>query len=297
MIEILSITDVIQELDGLKAVIFDLDDTLYSEKEYVKSGYKAVADILLPEIEDAESKLWKLFEQKKSAIDELLLSEGIYGDELKQKCLEVYRHHQPNIRLHDGVAEMLMKLRKQSFSLGIVTDGRPEGQRAKIKALDLERYVDHIIVTDELGGVEYRKPNEKAFILMKEQFGVEYSEMCYIGDNCAKDFIAPQNLGMKYIWFNNADGIQHPRAAKSMRPLLFLSPNASQTGDDGLSLTFPMFRRIMNKKTSFRDDVFVISSERRKRTDRFCLPRKISINFTQDGVWMRGKKRPTKRNA
>lgn len=56
MIEIQSITDLMQHLDDLKAVIFDLDDTLYSEKEYVKSGYKAVADIL-PEIKDVESKL------------------------------------------------------------------------------------------------------------------------------------------------------------------------------------------------------------------------------------------------
>ncbi len=206
MIEIQSITDLMQHLDGLKAVIFDLDDTLYGEKEYVKSGYKAVADIL-PEIEDAASKLWKAFEEKKSAIDELLLSEGIYSDELKQKCLEVYRHHQPNIHLYDGVAEMLTQLRKQGILLGIITDGRPEGQRSKIKGLDLERYVDYIIVTDELGGIEYRKPHKKAFVLMKEQLGVEYSEMCYVGDNIRKDFIAPEKLGMKSIWFRNTDGL------------------------------------------------------------------------------------------
>ncbi len=206
MIEIQNIIEVMQHLDGLKAIVFDLDDTLYGEKEYVKSGYKAVAE-MLPQIEDAESKLFKAFEQKKSAIDEILVSEGVYSDELKHKCLEAYRHHQPNIRLHDGVAEMLMQLRKQSFLLGIVTDGRPEGQRAKIKAMVLEQYVDHIIVTDELGGAEYRKPNEKAFVLMKEQLGVEYSEMCYVGDNTKKDFVAPEKLGMKSIWFRNIDGL------------------------------------------------------------------------------------------
>ncbi len=206
MTEIRSITDVMQQLNGLKAIIFDLDDTLYSEKKYVKSGYKAVAGIL-PEIEDAQSKLWKAFEKKKPAVDEFLLSEGIYSDELKQKCLEVYRHHQPNIHLYDGVGEMLMQLRKRDLLLGIITDGRPEGQRAKIKALELEKYVDHIIVTDELGGVEYRKPNEKAFVLMKEQFGVEYGEICYVGDNTNKDFIAPENLGMKSIWFKNKDSL------------------------------------------------------------------------------------------
>ncbi len=206
MIEIQKITEVMQYFGSLKAVIFDLDDTLYGEKEYVKSGYKAVANIL-PKIENTEAKLWKAFEEKKSAIDELLLSEDVYSDELKQKCLEEYRHHQPDIHLYNGVAEMLVKLRKQGYLLGIITDGRPEGQRAKIKALHLEEYIDHIIITDELGGIEYRKPNEKAFVLMKEQLGVEYSEMCYVGDNMNKDFIAPERLGMKSIWFKNRDGL------------------------------------------------------------------------------------------
>ena len=42
---------------------------------------------------------------------------------------------------------------------------------------------------------------------MKEKFGVEYFQMCYVGDNIKKDFIAPQMLGMKSIWFRNKDGL------------------------------------------------------------------------------------------
>ena len=208
MIEIQNITDIMQQLDGIKAVVFDLDDTLYSEKKYVKSGYKAVSEILL-EVKNAEAKLWKAFKEKKPAIDELLLSEGIYSNELKQKCPEAYRYHQPDIHLYDYVAEMLLQLRQQGFLLGIITDGRPEGQRAKIKALELERVFDHIIVTDELGGVEYRKPNEKSFVLMRDLLGIEYVEMCYVGDNVNKDFIAPEKLGMKSIWFRNKDSLYY----------------------------------------------------------------------------------------
>lgn len=128
-------------------------------------------------------------------------------EELKQKCLEVYRYHRPSVHLYDGVEEMLEKLRNQGLLIGIITDGRPEGQRAKIQALNLLQFVDHIIVTDELGGIEFRKTNEKAFVLMKEQLNIEYAEMCYIGDNICKDFIAPQKLGIRSIWFCNKDGI------------------------------------------------------------------------------------------
>ena len=119
----------------------------------------------------------------------------------------IYRYQIPDIHLYAGVKELLRELKGQGFLLGIITDGRPEGQRAKIKALDLEGMVDHIIVTDELGGAEFRKPNPLAFETMKEKLDVEYSEMCYVGDNINKDFIAPQKLGMRSIWFKNPDGL------------------------------------------------------------------------------------------
>ena len=67
--------------------------------------------------------------------------------------------------------------------------------------------MDYIIVTDELGGVEYRKPNKVAYIKMRETLGVVFEEMCYIGDNLKKDFIAPKILGIRAIHFANTDGL------------------------------------------------------------------------------------------
>ena len=206
MIEIQKITDVLQYLDGLEAVVFDLDDTLYSEKEYVKSGYAAVASIL-PYVENAKEKLWEAFVQGKPAIDHLLHSEEIYSEEVKQKCLDIYRYHQPTIHLYDEVIDIFAQLRKKDLRIAILTDGRPEGQRAKIKALGLEELVDCFIITDELGGVGYRKPNQTAFVKMKETLNVEFEKMCYIGDNIDKDFIAPDLLGIRSIYFHNSDGI------------------------------------------------------------------------------------------
>lgn len=206
MTEIFDILKVKEYIDGLKAVIFDMDDTLYGEKEYVRSGYRQIAQIL-PQVENAEEKLWSLFEEKKPAIDELLKQEGIDSEELKQECIRTYRYQKPVIHLYEGVEMLLKELRSRGFLLGIITDGRPEGQRAKIVALGLETLVDEIIVTDELGGTEFRKPNPAAFQKMKEKMDVEYKEMCYIGDNIKKDFIAPEQLGMRTIWFKNKDGL------------------------------------------------------------------------------------------
>lgn len=206
LIAIGEITETINYIEGLSGVVFDLDDTLYSEKEYVRSGYKAIASFL-PYVENAESKLWAAFENNLLAIDVVLENEGLYSEKLKTQCLDVYRYHKPSIHLYDGVLELFNELQCRKIEVGIITDGRPKGQWAKIKALGLEKYVKHIIVTDELGGIEFRKPCEKAFLLMAEKMELPYREMCYVGDNIQKDFVSPGKLGMRCVWFRNSDGL------------------------------------------------------------------------------------------
>lgn len=190
----------------IEAVIFDLDDTLYSEKDYVRSGYRAVAREL-EQVENAYEKLWAAFEGGHAAIDKVLLDEGVYSEALKVKCLEIYRSHIPEIKLYSGVAEMLSGLRAKGIKLGIITDGRPLGQRNKISALGLEELVDEIIITDEIGGAEFRKPNDISFRIMQRKLKVPFEKTVYVGDNPQKDFHAPRQLGMQSVWFENKDGL------------------------------------------------------------------------------------------
>lgn len=203
MIEIQSILDVEKYIDDLDAVVFDLDDTLYPEKDYVRSGYKAVA-AMFPQILHMEDELWAAFERKEPAIDAVLEKYGILS--CKDATLQTYRLHKPNISLYPGVFEMLILIKKTK-KIGIITDGRPEGQHAKLDALGLYSIVDGVIITDELGGVQFRKPNDTAFRMMAEQLEVPFERMCYVGDNIAKDFIAPGKLGMRCIWYRNYIGI------------------------------------------------------------------------------------------
>lgn len=185
---------------SVKAVIFDLDDTLYSEKEYVKSGYRAVSEYLGGGYED---RLWSFFEQGKMAIDELL--KEVHRENEKNAVLAIYRNHKPDIHLYDWVMENIEKLKSKGIKVGIITDGRPEGQRNKIEALGLN--VDDVIVTDELGGVQFRKPCDIAFRIMITRWRLNPADVVYIGDNPTKDFQAPQQLGMKWIFYKNIDGL------------------------------------------------------------------------------------------
>lgn len=184
----------------IKGVIFDLDDTLYSEKEYVKSGYRAVSDYFGGGYEE---RLWNFFEEGKPAIDELL--KEIDREAEKGEVLKVYRSHKPNIHLYDGVNKLIAELRDKGIRVGIITDGRPEGQRNKIEALGLD--VDDVIVTDELGGVQFRKPCDIAFRIMITKWRLNPADVVYVGDNAGKDFQAPQQLGMQSVWFKNEDGL------------------------------------------------------------------------------------------
>ena len=194
------ILDVEKYFSNIDAVIFDLDDTLYSEKQYIRSGYKKIAEYF--NIPNMEEEMWNCFKSGGKAIDEVLKAHGLIN--IKEQALYIYRFQEPKISLYSGVEELLIRTKKKK-KIGIITDGRPEGQRAKLKALNIN--VDKVIITDELGGTEYRKPNPKAFEIMQKELNTEFEKMVYIGDNIKKDFIAPQKLGMKYIWFKNPDGL------------------------------------------------------------------------------------------
>lgn len=198
MMIVTDILNVEQQLDGIEGVIFDLDDTLYSEREYVQSGYRKIAEWLEnPIIED---RLWEVFLRGGKAIDEVI--------ELPKRAaaLQIYRNQMPEIHLYPGVREMLERI-AMCKKVGIITDGRPEGQRNKIAALHLDALVDDIIVTDELGGVQYRKPCSIAFSTLQKCWQLPFERMVYIGDNPRKDFQACEQLGMRWIYFKNSAGL------------------------------------------------------------------------------------------
>jgi HAD superfamily hydrolase (TIGR01549 family) len=132
---------------------------------------------------------------------------GLADEQLKKNCVSAYRSQMPRISLYPGVKELIACLRSQGIQIGIITDGRPEGQRNKLEALGLYQLVDSVLITDELGSERFRKPNDIAFRIMQTRFNVPYEQMLYVGDNPGKDFQAPRQLGMRWIYFQNPDGL------------------------------------------------------------------------------------------
>lgn len=185
----------------IKLVIFDLDDTLISEAEYVKSGYKAVSKYIEEKFhinsKDAFYKLWSYFENKeKNTFNKLLEEYEIsYSKDDIIELVNIYRNHKPNITFFDDVIPFLKELKSRKISTGIISDGYVNTQRNKLEAVDAYAKFDYIILTDELGK-EYWKPNPKAFEMMMEKFDLNPEEMIYVGDNPKKDFYIKKCLNI-----------------------------------------------------------------------------------------------------
>jgi putative hydrolase of the HAD superfamily len=177
----------------IKAVIFDLDDTLISENQYIKSGFRHIAEILSKRINKSSvfiyDKLLDLYNTSpKNVFNRLLLelNEQHTKDDIME-LVTAYRSHVPVIQFYDDVVPCLRQLKEYGIKTGIITDGYKLTQRNKLQVLNADQYFDEIIVTDELGR-EYWKPHPKSFELMCDKLGCDYEEMLYVGDNPEKDF-------------------------------------------------------------------------------------------------------------
>ncbi len=199
---------------AIAAVVFDLDDTLYLERDYAFSGFATVADAFLKELGDpteAASRMRALFdtEHRPRVFNALLTERGCdepsKTEKLVERMIEVYRTHSPSITLCRDADAVLTRLRGHC-KLGLITDGPTKQQWTKIDALDLRSRFDEIIVTGELGPGQ-SKPSPAAFELMAERLGALHNECVYVADNPAKDFVGPNALGWTTIQIDRQGGI------------------------------------------------------------------------------------------
>ncbi len=190
----------------IQAVVFDIDDTLYLERDFVHSGYLAVAEYLRQSTGRAdvfEDWLWGRFQAGKVARafndlnDEFQLS--LEPSDIS-RLVEVYRFHEPEISPFAGIPELLDDLGRR-FALGIVSDGPARMQRNKLIALGLTERFQAVVLTDDLGP-DSGKPSPAGFQAIVEKLSVPHPACVYVSDNPAKDFIAPNQLGwltIRYI--------------------------------------------------------------------------------------------------
>lgn len=172
-----------------RTIVFDLDDTLYSERDYVLSGKHAVREavqrVFDVDVGDAFLEIESDFLTEACILAGLPIS-------AKETLLWIYRTHTPQIEPRASVLNVLDKIRKNGDNVCILTDGRALTQRLKVKALQLD--VDGVYVSEENGA---EKPDPVGYQRIMSDFPAD--TFFYIGDNPKKDFIAPNKMDWQTI--------------------------------------------------------------------------------------------------
>lgn len=184
--------------------MFDLDDTLFQEIDFVRSGFSAVADAVQRRYDfDCGKLLSEHLETRRlgGAFQAVATAGGLPPDSLPV-MLEIYRVHEPVLSLQPAVREALTALKLMDGVVGCITDGRSSTQRNKIAALGLADVLDPVMISEETG---YGKPDPHNF--QEIMHLVDARHFWYIADNPRKDFIAPNALGWTTVGVEASDGI------------------------------------------------------------------------------------------
>ncbi|HYK89523.1 MAG TPA: HAD family hydrolase [Acidobacteriota bacterium] len=184
----------------IQALVFDLDDTLFLESDFVTSGYRAVARQVAKQygccLRDVFQTMMSVLATHGREFVFPIIIRRFLGDRIAlSELVDIYRGHTPRIRLFPGYGDLLKKLGK-TYKLGIITDGLPEVQKRKVHSLGLEHKVDRIIYTWEYG-IEKRKPHPQSFTLMMDYLKTQPRTTLYVGDNPEKDCQGAHAAGMR----------------------------------------------------------------------------------------------------
>ena len=194
----------------LKAIVFDLDDTLYPERQYALSGFAAVADW-------AEGALGIPQDQGYAEL-ETYFNDGVRGDTFNRwlethdgdpeqwvpEMVKRYRDHTPTLEPYPETHSVLQRL-KESYRLGLITQGHGPGQQRKLEALELVDYFEEVLIMGEEDRQDW-KPSQVPFERLLATLGLEGSQAAYIGDNPLKDFVGARKLGMQTVWVRRPEG-------------------------------------------------------------------------------------------
>lgn len=169
--------------------VFDLDDTLYAEFDYMISGYRHVSALIenLYGCQVSDELMLQWWHENRATVFQRIVELVDGPPDLLQALVWAYRNHRPDIELYPDAAELIGKLQnKQPYY--IITDGRSLTQRLKISQLGLRP--EFSFISEEVGA---GKPHTPAFDLIQEKhLG---SRIHYFADNLGKDFLRPNELG------------------------------------------------------------------------------------------------------
>lgn len=181
------------------AIVFDLDDTLYHERLYNVSGFRAVGAHVRATagIDRFAETCVELFERgvRSDMFERAATALGVRVD--VAELVRVYREHRPELSLFPDAREALERTHGR-YPLGLLTDGYSGVQRIKIAALGIEPLFASLVYSDDLGRSAW-KPSPAPYLRTMQNFEKRADRFVYVGDNPTKDFVTARRLGWRTI--------------------------------------------------------------------------------------------------
>lgn len=200
----------------VKAVIFDLDDTLYAYEPLNIVATERVRELTCRELGITAKQFDEAYEFGKSETKRQLGDVAASHNRILycQKALEylgvkpiplslrMYETYWGTIlekmRLRNGAREFLDQMREQGIIVMICTNLTAHIQHRKIEALGIAEDITYLVTSEEAG---QEKPAPELFNLCLEKLGLPAEEVCFIGDGPEKDVKGAKAVGMLAILF------------------------------------------------------------------------------------------------
>ena len=200
----------------IKAVIFDLDNTLYNFDAANEFGIRALAAYTEPVFGWDYPRMKDLYEESREKLTERMGDVGSahnrllrFQNLLEEKKLPLHPHALEmakaywrgvldNMALSPGAREIMEELRRMGVRIGLGTDMTAYMQYEKLIRLGLMEYMDFIVSSEEAGT---DKPGNAFFMLCARKAGCLPGECLFIGDNIVRDYGGAAAAGMQARWF------------------------------------------------------------------------------------------------
>jgi putative hydrolase of the HAD superfamily len=184
----------------MKAIIFDLDNTLYEEKQYFLEVFRVFAKkhgLDFPSFEAAFTDELQL--HSKDWLGDTLKGAGKFTPEYQEELFALYRTINAPVKIYEDAKELIAYARSKKLKLGVVTNGALEAQENKVRCLKLDSLVDAIVFARKFGK-ENEKPGRMPYEAALKELDVTAPDSLYIGDNPNTDIAGAKALKFKTVW-------------------------------------------------------------------------------------------------
>ena len=191
----------------IKAAVFDLDHTLFDRYETLKKivpffreRFKisdgVTDDFIYENLAWADKNFVHIGWTK---IFAHLCNQGIFAEIPEYQEYEdfvISKFKEIAVKFPFAIPS-LNEIRALGLKIGLITNSESHVQHEKLRMLELTNMFDYIIIS---GDTPYRKPQKEIFLMMADYFGIETSEMMYIGDHPKFDVDGSRNAGCVPVW-------------------------------------------------------------------------------------------------